>query len=122
AEFLQSATPKLSIADKRFLNGLSAIVEANLANSRFGVNDICRLLGVSRVQLYRKVKALLDCTVNDYITTKRLTRAKFLLRQDKNVNEVADETGFASATYFATAFRKKYGVSPSNFKTKFRKS
>jgi len=120
-EFVQSEAHKLSPADKRFLNDLSALVETNLDNSGFGVGDICKPLGVSRVQLYRKVKTLLDCSVNDYIVARRLTKAKFLLQQDKNVNEVANETGFASSTYFATAFKKKYGISPSIFKTKFRR-
>jgi len=121
SEFLHTQPPELSSADKRFLNELSAIVEMNLANSSFGVEDICKPLGISRIQLYRKVKALLKCSVNDYIVARRLTKAKFLLQQDKIINEVADETGFASSTYFATAFKKKYGISPSAFKAKFHR-
>lgn len=108
--------------DRRFLNELSALVETNLANSQFGVEDLCQPLGVSRIQLYRKVKSLLDCSVNDYINDRRLKNAKFLLQQDKIINEVANETGFSSSTYFSTAFKKKYGVSPSTYKNTIHKA
>lgn len=119
-EFLQVWSGEVSESDRRFLNDLSALVELNLGNRGFGVDDLCRPLGVSRIQLYRKLKSLLDCSVNDYIVTRRLKQAKHLLLQDRSVNEVADETGFASSTYFATAFKKKYGVSPSTFKSNLK--
>jgi DNA-binding NtrC family response regulator len=62
--------------DRRFINEFTAIVENNIANEDFSVDDICKAIGVSRVQLYRKVKALIGYNVNDYILTVRLTKSK----------------------------------------------
>ena len=67
--------------DRKFINQFTSIVEANLSNEEFSVDDICRKIGISRVQLYRKVKALIGYNVNDYILTVRLQKAKFLLSQ-----------------------------------------
>ncbi|GAA4807191.1 substrate-binding domain-containing protein [Olivibacter ginsenosidimutans] len=109
-------TNAFSELDRRFLNDLSAIVETHLANPQLNVDDICRQIGISRVQLYRKVKALLHCSVNDYIIHRRLKKSKYLLQQDMTINEVAYQTGFSSPTYFATLFKQKFGLSPSSFK------
>lgn len=110
-------TSTLTETDRRFLNNLSAFVETHLANPQLNVEDICRAIGISRVQLYRKVRALLDCSVNDYITHRRLKKAKFLLLQeDMTINEIAYQTGFSSPTYFATLFKQHFGSSPSIFK------
>ena len=76
-------------------------------------------MGVSKVQLYRKVKALLNCNVHEYILTVRLQRAKYLLQhEDLSVAEVAYQTGFASPAYFSTVFKNHEGISPSAFKGK----
>ncbi|MEP6950834.1 MAG: hypothetical protein ABI863_16230 [Ginsengibacter sp.] len=63
--------------DRKFIIDFTAIVENNISNDKFGVVDICNELGISRVQLYRKVRALLNCNVNDYIITTRLQKAKY---------------------------------------------
>jgi len=111
----------LSELEKRFLNNLSAIVETHLANPKLNVDDICKEIGISRVQLYRKVKALLDCSVNDYIMNRRLKKSKYLLQQDITINEIAYQTGFSSPTYFATLFKNKFGISPSIYKKQFNR-
>ncbi|RVU01002.1 helix-turn-helix domain-containing protein [Mucilaginibacter limnophilus] len=103
--------------DKKFLSDLSAIVEQNLANERFSIEDICKLLGISRMQLYRKVKALLDCNISDYILNRRLKKAQFLLStEDLTISEVTYMVGFSNPNYFATVFKSKYGKTPSEFK------
>ncbi|SKB75585.1 ABC-type sugar transport system, substrate-binding protein, contains N-terminal xre family HTH domain [Parapedobacter luteus] len=109
---------KISPEDRRFLNELAALVEENIANSEMNVDYLCELLAVSRIQLYRKVKSLLDCSINDYISSRRLRKAKVLLQKGVQVNNVAYQTGFSSPAYFSTAFKNKYGVSPSLFKKK----
>jgi AraC-like DNA-binding protein len=74
-------------------------------------------LGMSRVQIYRKVKSLLGHSVNDYIVSVRLKKAKhLLLNTDKAMAEIAAEVGFSSPTYFSTAFKSKFGFSPRDFK------
>jgi AraC-like DNA-binding protein len=72
---------------------------------------------MSRVQLYRKVKALLGYSVNDYIVSVRLKKAKYmLLNSDKSISEIASDVGFSSPTYFSTAFKGKFKISPTEFK------
>jgi signal transduction histidine kinase/CheY-like chemotaxis protein len=110
-----TATP--SGLDKKFLNNFRALVEKNIDNSDFNVNDIGPELGMSRVQVYRKVKALLDCSVYDYIVSVRLKKAQyFLLNTDKTVAEISSEVGFSSPNYFSTAFKAKFNVTPKEFK------
>ena len=105
--------------DKKFVNDFSGLVEQNLSNENFSVDEISKLLGVSRVQLYRKVKALLDCSVADYITNRRLKKAKFLLINERHtIAEITYMVGFSSPNYFSTVFKTKYGMTPSDFKRK----
>jgi AraC-like DNA-binding protein len=74
-------------------------------------------MGLSRIQLYRKVKALLGSTVNDYIQTVRLHKACYQLQQPGvTITEVAYGVGYSSPAYFATAFKARYGLSPSEYK------
>jgi len=103
--------------DKKFVNDFVGIVEQNLSNERFGVDEICTLLGISRVQVYRKVKALLGCSVADYIVNRRLKRAKHLLSKGElTIAEITYEIGFSNPNYFSTVFKSKYGCTPSEFR------
>jgi signal transduction histidine kinase/AraC-like DNA-binding protein/CheY-like chemotaxis protein len=105
--------------DKKFVNDFSGLVEQNLGNENFSVDEISKVLGVSRVQLYRKVKALLDCSVTDYIVSRRLKKAKFLLINERyTIAEITYMVGFSSPNYFSTVFKTKYGMTPSEFKRK----
>lgn len=105
--------------DRKFINEFTAIVEKNIGNENFSVEDICRETGVSRVQLNRKIKALLGVNVNDYILNARLQKAKYLLcNEDLSIGEVASQVGFASQTYFSTVFKSKVFITPSEFKEK----
>ena len=104
--------------DKKFINDFTAMIEKHMANSELHVNDISRELGMSRVQVYRKVKALLGYSVNDYIISVRLKKAKhLLLNTDKTISEISTEVGFSSPTYFSTSFKSKFNLSPRDFKT-----
>jgi signal transduction histidine kinase/DNA-binding response OmpR family regulator/ABC-type xylose transport system substrate-binding protein len=103
--------------DKKFINDFMAFVEKNISNADFNVNEIGRELGMSRVQVYRKVKALLGYSVNDYIVNVRLKKAKhLLLHSEKSISEISSEVGFSSPTYFSTTFKSKFHVSPKDFK------
>jgi signal transduction histidine kinase/DNA-binding response OmpR family regulator len=103
--------------DRKFINEFIAIVENNLANEDFSVDDICREIRVSRVQLYRKVKALIGYNVNDYILTVRLQKAKFLLaKEDLSIAEIAFKVGFSSQAYFSTVFKSKFSLTPSEYR------
>ncbi|GAA4015651.1 substrate-binding domain-containing protein [Hymenobacter fastidiosus] len=114
---VNTATVAPQRVDQKFLADLTAIIEANLDRPGLSVDDIARSLGVSQMQLYRKVKALLGTGVTDYIHGLRLTKARQLLLQDgSTVAQVAYQTGFSSPSYFATLFKGRYQVSPSEFK------
>ncbi|TXK46100.1 substrate-binding domain-containing protein [Pontibacter qinzhouensis] len=104
--------------DKKFMNEVMAVVEKNLSNPDLNANSIAASLGMSKVQVYRKMKALLGYSVNDYVNNMRLKRARhLLLHSDKNISEIAYEVGFSSPAYFSTAFKNHFEMSPSDFKT-----
>ncbi len=114
-EFLRNSGAKK--IDRKFVSEFSAIVENNIANEDFSVNDIYKELGISRVQLYRKVKAVLGYNVNDYILDVRMQKAKYLLlNEDLTISEISYKVGFSSQAYFATVFKSKFGVTPKSFK------
>lgn len=115
---IEAPTPGPGGLDKKFINDFTALIEKNIANPDFNVNDIGVELGMSRVQIYRKVKALLGYSVNDYMVNVRLKKAKHLiLGTDKTIAEIASEVGFSSSTYFSTAFKNKFNMTPKEFKS-----
>ena len=104
--------------DRKFINEFTSLVETNISNEDFSVDDICKEIGISRVQLYRKVKALIGYNVNDYILTVRLQKTKFLLANEGlSISDVSFKVGFSSQAYFSTVFKSKFGSTPSEFKT-----
>jgi len=115
-QFDTSQSDSINDNDRRFLNSFSTIVESKLSDSRLSVDDIASELHLSRVQLYRKVKQLLDCSISEYIVERRLKKAKSLMADGLHINEIFSSVGFSSASYFASAFKKRYGQSPSTFK------
>jgi signal transduction histidine kinase/DNA-binding response OmpR family regulator len=114
---IDAATVVVTNPDQKFLADLTAIVEANLTKTDLSVEEVARSLGISRMQLYRKVKAVLGTGVTDFIQSLRLTKARELLLDDSlTVTEVAYELGFSSPSYFSTSFRTRYQLSPSEFR------
>lgn len=110
-------TVSLSRSDKKFMHDFTSVIEQNIANDKFNVDDIASSLGISRIQLYRKTKVLLDCTINDYILNRRLKKAKYLLiNEDLSISEITYQVGFSSPTYFSTVFKSKYNCTPSSYK------
>ncbi|MFC0261656.1 hybrid sensor histidine kinase/response regulator transcription factor [Fontibacter flavus] len=114
---LPVAEHKADKIDKKFIIEFKSIIEKNLHDPDFGVNAICRELGLSRGQLYRKVKSELGYSVNDYITKVRLKKSKYLLGEsDKSIADISFLTGFKSAAYFSTVFKNSLGITPSEFR------
>ncbi|MBF9236813.1 substrate-binding domain-containing protein [Hymenobacter sp. BT683] len=114
---VDTATVAPQRVDQKFLADLTAIVEANLGNAKLSVEDVARSLGTSRVQLYRKTKALLGTGVTDFIQDIRLTKARQqLLNPELNIADVAYQLGFTSPSYFSASFKAKYRISPSEFR------
>lgn len=97
-----------------FLKEVREVVEANLNDTEFNVSLLCREIGVSQSQLYRKVKALTNQSIASHIRTIRLQHGKRLLETtDYTVSEVAYEVGFKDPFYFSKTFSQAYGYPPS---------
>ncbi|RCR66918.1 hybrid sensor histidine kinase/response regulator transcription factor [Larkinella punicea] len=98
-----------------FLTRLYALFEANLGDSGFGLEQIMNELGMSRTNLFRKVKALAGLTAHELLRNYRLKQAAHLLRTGVSVSETAYQVGFESPAYFSKCFRELYQMSPSEF-------
>lgn len=106
-------------ADAQFLSRAIGVTEKNLSDFEFGIEKMARELAVSRRQLYRKIKAALDCTPNDFIRLLRLNRAAKLLGNSRlTVAEITHAVGFSDLKYFRTIFRRHFGVLPKNYSRK----
>ena len=99
--------------DKTFAAQLRKIIQDNLSDNEFNVERIGDEIGLSRVQLYRKVKALTGYSPVEMLRKARLTRARHLLRTtEKTVSEVAYAVGFSTPSYFSKCYRDEFGESP----------
>ena len=98
-----------------FLTKFREFIEKNLSDSDLGVETIGAELGLSRVQLYRKIKALTGLSPVELLRTARLQKGRQLLeRTDKTISEVAYEVGFTAPSYFTKCFKDEFGISPSD--------
>ena len=99
--------------DKTFAAQLRKIIQDNLSDNEFNVERIGDEIGFSRVQLYRKVKALTGYSPVEMLRKARLTRARHLLRTtEKTVSEVAYAVGFSTPSYFSKCYKDEFGESP----------
>lgn len=100
--------------DEEFMQRLHDMVETQLANSDFSVNDLCKEMAMGRSTLFSKLKSITGHSPNDIIRMIRLNKAKELLTSHAfTVSEVAARVGFADPKYFSTCFKKQFGTSPS---------
>lgn len=109
------ALKSIQSAEEEFLKKLFDITEKNYSDYTFNVEKLCRDIGFSRSQLYRKVKAVTGRSPVEFIRDLRLTKALSLIKENRyNLSEVALEIGFNSPSYFSKCFREKFGVKASN--------
>lgn len=98
-----------------FLEKVLQNIENHLGNDYFGVKMLCREIGVSERQLQRKLKAVIDKSPNQLISSIRLHRAKeLILNQHNTIAEIAYQTGFSDPSYFSKCFKREFEVSPSD--------
>ncbi|MDG3581099.1 substrate-binding domain-containing protein [Galbibacter pacificus] len=103
--------------EQDFVKKINAYVLENLNNPEFSVEELAKELHISRVQLYRKVKAILGVSISDYINGVRLEKAQELLQDSSlHISEIAYGVGFSSPGYFSTAFKNKYGITPKRYR------
>lgn len=114
-----SVQPKeitITSLDEKLLQQALMIVEKNIANTDFQIDDFCSEMGMSRSTLNRKLRALTGLSTNQFIRTLRLKRASQLLaNKSATIVEIAYEVGFNNPSYFAECFRAQFGKSPSEY-------
>ena len=105
-----------SSLDQKFLEKIAEIVDKNIGNNEFDATLFSQEIGMSRAQLYRKMKSLTGFSVNEYIRNLRLNKSvELLLDKNYNVNEAAYSVGFNQVSYFTKCFTEYYGVSPTKY-------
>lgn len=101
---------------KLFLEKCIKVVEQHMTDADFNIKTLSDELGMSRSNIYRKVRSLSGHNINGFVRYIRLRKAaELLIQTDMNINEVALEVGFSDVKYFRTQFSKVFGVSPSDF-------
>ncbi|MEM9830392.1 MAG: two-component regulator propeller domain-containing protein [Bacteroidota bacterium] len=115
---LQPSDVAITSVDQQFLERMKTIVESHMADATFGVEAFSEEAGLSRVQLFRKLKALTDLSPSEFIKNMRLKRAADLLRlKGGTIGEIAFRVGFQDPSYFTKTFQKQYGQTPSDYMT-----
>lgn len=107
----------LSPQDKSFMDGLYILMEKELSNPELNITRMTEVLHISRTKFYYKVKGLTGENPTVFFRTYKLNRAAKLIKEgNKTMSEIADLTGFSTPSHFSSSFKKKFGVSPSEYK------
>ncbi|MDH6309500.1 signal transduction histidine kinase/ligand-binding sensor domain-containing protein/DNA-binding response OmpR family regulator [Dysgonomonas sp. PFB1-18] len=119
-EASDSKTDELSIniqseSDRKFVIQATQLVIENISDTDFNINTLCREMAMSRTLFYSRLKSLTGNGPQEFIRIIRLQKAAELLKEDRNVTEVALETGFVNTKYFSSLFKKQFGVQPSKY-------
>ena len=116
---LQPRNVILTSPDERFLQKAIEVVENNISDPDLDIEHFAAEIGVSRMQLYRKLDALTEMTVKEFVRNIRLKRAAQLLIQKKlNVSEIAYAVGFKDLSHFRKCFKSEFGMSASEYAEK----
>jgi AraC-like DNA-binding protein len=98
------------------------VIEKNLIDSDLNVDEIGKNLGLSRVQLYRKIKSLTNYAPNELVRIIRLKAAEqMFINTEKTISKVAYDTGFTSPSYFTKCFKEYFNESPTDFITRLKR-
>lgn len=109
-------TPEFQSSDEHLMERIMEVVNKNMSNPDFSVEQLSEMVGVSRTQLHRKVKNMTGLSAGRFVQNIRMQQAAALLKQKgMNIAEIADMVGFSTRTHFATAFKSYYGMSPSEY-------
>ncbi len=116
---LQPTHVSIKTLDEKFLEKAITVVEKYIDDPDLNIDKFVSQMAVSRMQLYRKIDALTSMTVKEFVNDIRLKRAEQILSEKKiNISEVAYSVGFNDLSYFGKCFRRKYGMSPSDYNQK----
>jgi len=113
---LEPRTIDIGDPNEQFISELMNLIEDNITNSEYSVKDLAMSMGLSHSVLYRKLHALTNLSINEFIKSIRLKRASQLLKSGAyNISDVGYMVGFSSPKYFSTCFKAEFGKSPSQF-------
>lgn len=102
--------------DEILLERITKAINENIGDSEFGVEQLAEAVGLSRVHLHRKMKALLGLAPRDFLKSVRLKRAaEMLLKRNTNISQIGYSVGFSSPGQFSESFKKYFGCSPSEY-------
>ena len=108
---------EITSRDKEFLDNLRTAIQENMSNPKLRVEDLSDKVGLSRVQMYRKIKAITGLSTVELLRTARLERSKvLLLTTDKTIAQVAFAVGFSTPSYFTTCFKQEYDMYTTDFR------
>lgn len=107
----------ISGAEDEFANTLKDVIENEITNPNFGVDEFCNVAAMSRSQLYRKLKATVDMSVSEFIRVHRIKLASELLKnKNLNITDVCYESGFTDTSYFSKSFKEVFKVPPVEYR------
>ena len=103
--------------DERFLSDVIETIKENLTSNNFSIDTLCEKMGLSRSNLFRKLKGLIQMSPSDLIIKIKLAKAEELMKSKtyKRISDIAYESGFQDPKYFSTLFKKHYGKTPKEF-------
>ena len=111
----KSGEKKLSSLEEQFMNKVLEAIENHLSDEEFSIEQFSSEVGMSRVQLHRKLKALSGKSASIYLRSVRLNKAKKMIEEQKgNISEIAYSVGFSSPQYFTRCFKEEFGFPPSD--------
>ena len=105
--------------DREFLRKISALVEEHHPDPKFGVETLANKAGISRSLLHVKMKKIIGLSALEYIKRVRMKKATRLIREGKNISEVAYNVGYSDPNYFSRAFKKEFKLTPTQFAGKY---
>lgn len=112
----------INVTDEAFLKKVIEHIHKNIENEEFNIDNLAEILKMSRSQFYRKIKALTNQSLLDFVTTIRMNKAlEFLLSGNYNISETAHKVGYSMSSNFTRTFTRHFGVSPSKYIESFRK-
>ena len=119
---LSSVEIAISKKDQAYIEKLNSEIEKHLLDVNFSIDTLSDFMNMSRSNFYRKIKSISGMSPNDYLKTIRLKKAaELLLSQDYRINEVYEQAGFSSSSYFAKCFKEQFGMLPREFVMKATK-
>ncbi len=108
----------LSKVEQEFVQNMNSVIDDSLDEEHFNVEELSGQLGISRVQLHRKVKVMCGCSAAQYIKKYKLAQAaEWLNRGGQTISEIAFRLGYSSLAHFSRSFKKEFGLSPKDFKS-----